>query len=87
MHPVSAIVVFIMIWWTVIFCVLPFGVSTTHEEEGEDGEYIAPGAPKNINIKKKFMITTVISIIIWIAVYFFIESNIIDIREIAYKMD
>ncbi len=87
MQPVSAIVVFIVIWWTVIFCVLPFGMSTTQEEPDEEHEYIAPGAPKNVNIKKKFIITTLVSIVIWIAIYLTVESGIIDLRDIAYNME
>lgn len=81
MNPVSGIVVFIMIWWTVIFCVLPIGLSTTQEEPDEEGKYIAPGAPKNLNMKKKLIMTTLISIVLWIIVYCVIQSGIIDPRD------
>ena len=40
MNPVSAVVVFIVIWWLVLFMVLPFGVRRTESPEmGHD-----PGA-------------------------------------------
>ncbi len=82
MSLVSGIVVFVMIWWTVIFCVLPIGLSRT-QEEAKDGEYIAPGAPSHVNMKQKVALTTVISIVLWGAVYIFIESGIINFRELA----
>ena len=41
MNPVSAVVVFIVIWWLVLFMVLPWGVRRTETPEaGHD-----PGAP------------------------------------------
>ena len=85
MHPVSAFVVFIIIWWSVIFCVLPFGVSSTYEEPEEDEEYRAPGSPKDLNIKRKMIITTLISIVLWGIAYVIIESEIIDFRAWALQ--
>ncbi len=87
MSPVSAIVVFIMIWWTVIFCVLPLGLSNTQETADEEGEYIAPGAPKKVDIKKKFILTTIISFILWAIIVGLIQANIIDFRELAAHME
>ncbi|MGN7438470.1 MAG: DUF1467 family protein [Alcanivorax sp.] len=87
MSPVSAIVVFIMIWWTVIFCVLPLGLSNTQETADEEGEYIAPGAPKKVDIKKKFILTTIISFILWAIIVGLIQTNIIDFRELAAHME
>ncbi len=86
MNFVSAFVVFIMIWWTVIFCVLPIGLSTT-QEEAEEGEYLAPGAPKEFNLKKKLLITTIISIVLWGIVYMVISSDIIDFRNMINDME
>ena len=80
MNAVSAIVVFLMIWWTVIFCVLPLGQSTT-QEDAEEGEYLAPGAPKSVNMKQKVILTTIISVILWGIVITVIESDVINFRE------
>lgn len=87
MHPVSAILIFIMIWWTVIFCVLPIGLSTTREEPDKEGEYLAPGAPKNLNMKKKLIITTLVSIVLWIIVYCVIQSGIFDPRDLINQTE
>lgn len=82
MDIVSGIVVFMIVWWTIIFCVLPLGMSSTQEIAEED-EYLAPGAPKNVNIKQKFILTTFITIAVWIVIYVLIEIEIINFIEIA----
>lgn len=86
MNPVSAIVVFVMIWWTVIFCVLPFGLSNTQETQSDEEGYIAPGAPKNLNIKRKFMITTIITFILWLVALAVIQMNLFDFRIMVEEM-
>lgn len=84
MDPVSALVVFVIIWWSVIFCVLPIGQATHYEDPKDDENYTYPGSPKKLNMKKKLIITTVISIVLWIIAYIIIESEVISLREIAY---
>lgn len=53
--------VFFVIWWIVLFMVLPLGVQ--RDENPHKG--FEPGAPKNPNLKKKFLITTIFSVVIW----------------------
>ena len=85
MQIASAIVIFIIIWWCTLFCVLPVGMSTTYDSDDEDNMHQAPGAPKNFNLKKKAIITTVISIILWAIVYTVIKFEVFDIREWALE--
>lgn len=82
MNIMSAIAVFAIIWWSVFFCVLPFGMSTTYEEQGK---HIGPGAPSKVDMKKKALITTTISILLFIVTYLVITSGYINIREWALK--
>jgi len=82
MGAVSISVVFIMSWWTSLFVVLPWGIK--YDEDHEPGHM--PGAPSNPNLKKKFMITTVIAIIITFVVYFFIKMDVINFYEEANNM-
>ncbi|MCB1592611.1 MAG: DUF1467 family protein [Alphaproteobacteria bacterium] len=79
MNIFSGILVFVCIWWTVIFCVLPFGLNQHEPDPGTK----APGAPENPQILKKILITTAISVILWSITYAIIESGIIDLREMA----
>jgi len=76
----SGIVVFTCIWWTVIFCVLPLGLSG--QEQSTDN-ISAPGAPSDPQLKKKLILTTAISIVLWLLAYALIESGWIDWRELA----
>ena len=55
MNPVTGILIYAVIWWLVLFMVLPFGVRTVREE----GE--ATSAPAKPRIFTKMVITTLIS--------------------------
>lgn len=75
----SGIVTFLCIWWTAIFMVLPWGNAPTNGHE----QFFGKSAPANPRIKQKFMITSVLSIGIWLVVYALVESDVISFREIA----
>lgn len=82
---VSGIVVYICIWWTVIFCTLPLWVKHEESENGTKPEEIGPGAPDNPYIKRKIILTTLVSAVLWLVIYACIHWEIIDFREIAAK--
>ena len=57
----SGAAIYLTIWWTVLFAVLPLGV-ISHAEAGIDkGDGGDPGAPVDPKLKKKFITTTLIS--------------------------
>ena len=73
----SGIVVYMMIWWVVIFAVLPWGVQREAQHvQGHD-----TGAPKKTYLVHKFIFTSIISGFIWFIVNHFIEANIINLIE------
>lgn len=72
---VSGIVVFSIIWWTVLFVVLPFGVKTTTTPERGH----ADSAPVQARIGRKFLVTTVISIILFFIAQYLISLNLLDL--------
>ncbi len=82
MNIFTSVIVFLMIFWTVLFCVLPWG--NAKSQTPEKGH--ATSAPANPRILKKFIVTGVLSIAIWIIVYVMIEVKIIDFHEIARVM-
>lgn len=82
MSLVSGIVVYLITWWVVIFCTLPLWI----ERDERGPEITAHGAPKDPKLKKKFLLTTIISALIWLVVYACIEANIMDFRGIAAQM-
>ena len=64
MFGLEIIVIFVVIWWLVLFTVLPFGVQKDDEiVRGND-----PGAPKNPMLKKKIILTSIISLVLSIIV-------------------
>ena len=61
----SALVLLSVYWFIILFIVLPINV-TTQTDERDVIEGTAPSSPVNPNLKRKFSITTIISIILWI---------------------
>lgn len=62
MNWVHAGFAYFLIWWTVIFMVLPWGVRRDAESENIGGD---AGAPTNPNLKKKFLWTSLVALIVW----------------------
>ncbi len=83
MEAISSIVVFVIIWWCVLFCTLPIGLPNTYEAEDEKDLYQAPGAPKSFDLKKKLIMTTAITFILWSVICILIIMNVFDFREWA----
>lgn len=77
MNFVSGIVLYVIIWWLVIFTVLPWGIRQA--EPGSPGA--EHGAPVNPLIWKRVLWTTVIAAVIWILVFWIIQSNLISFRS------
>ena len=74
MGPVTAIAIYLVLWWVVLLGILPLGV-TSHAEAGIDkGDGGDPGAPVDPKLKRKFITTTWVSAIVfaivWLVVYF-----------------
>ena len=60
MFGLEIIVIFVVIWWLVLFMVLPFGIQKDDEIVGGND----PGAPKNPMLKKKIILTSIISLVL-----------------------
>ena len=61
----SAIVLLSVYWFIILFIILPINV-TTQNDERNIIEGTAPSSPVNPNLKRKFTITTLVSVILWI---------------------
>ena len=61
----SAIVLLSVYWFVILFIVLPINITTQNDERNIIGG-TAPSSPVNPNLKRKFSITTVVSVILWI---------------------
>ena len=77
----GSIIVYVLIWWIIFFSVLPVGIQSNKEKFKERIDGVDPGAPKNPKIAKKFLITTIITSIIFIVIYYLVEFNLLNLRE------
>ncbi len=77
----GSIIVYVIIWWIVFFSVLPIGIQSNKEIFKEKIEGIDPGAPKNPKIAKKFLITTVITSVIFVVIYYLVEIDFLNLRK------
>ncbi len=76
MGPVTGVVTFVIVWWTVFFAVLPLGVRS-QLEEGEVTPGSEPGAPARPDLRRKVVLTTVISAGVWLVVFAIVVSGVI----------
>jgi predicted secreted protein len=73
----SAIAIYFVIWWTVLFAVLPFGVRNSHEAGETVQEGNEAGAPVAHGLVRKFLITTLISFVVFAVLYAAIVSRVL----------
>ena len=83
MGPVSALVLFAVIWFMVFFVVLPLKLVT----QGEAGE-VVPGthasSPSDPQLGRKAKVTTLWALVIWALVAGVILSGVITVRDIDW---
>ena len=77
----GSIIVYVLIWWIIFFSVLPVGIQSNKEKFKEKIEGVDPGAPINPKIGKKFLITTLITSIIFLVIYYLVEIDLLNLRN------
>ena len=79
-----AIALYLVIWWIVLFAMLPIGVRTSEEA----GEKTSPGnaesAPHLPNLLPKMVATTVVASIVFAALYAIIVHHLITLDDIPF---
>ena len=74
-------IIYIIIWWIVFFSILPVGIKSNKEVFRDSIEGSDPGAPKNPKIGKKFFITTIITSILFIMIYYIVDLGFFNLRN------
>ncbi|HEX5999331.1 MAG TPA: DUF1467 family protein [Hyphomicrobiaceae bacterium] len=73
-----AIAIYLVLWWTVLFAVLPIGVRT----QSEDGE-VVPGTPESAPAAPRFLriigLTTLISALLFAAAWAAVSYGVLDL--------
>lgn len=78
-----SIAIYFIIWWTVLFAVLPLGVRT----QGEDNNVVpgtpesAPSAPRMLRV---FLLNTVIAAVVFAVVWVIITYRLIPLEILTY---
>ena len=78
------IALYLTIWWTVLFAILPIGV-TSYAEAGIDPGIGDPGAPVNPKLKRKFITTTWVSALIQLAIIAILHFHLIDLGRVPWR--
>lgn len=79
MSATSAFAIYVIIWWLILFMVLPFGAKPKIEQAGIDEGHDA-GAPARPMMLYKILATTVVSLIVFGIFYFSYTSGYLDFR-------
>lgn len=64
----ASIAIYFVMWWIVLFAVLPFGVRS-QQEDGSPIEGTDPGAPVLARMSRKLLWTTIITTVLFAAGY------------------
>lgn len=65
----TAIAIYFVVWWIVLFAILPLGVKNAHEAGETTLEGNEPGAPVNHQMGRKALITTVVAAVVFALIY------------------
>ena len=75
----GGIAVFFIIWWVVLFAVLPWGVRS-HHEAGIVDPLAEAGSPLKPRLVIKAIVTTVVAAVVFAIVYAVLEYGLIDLE-------
>lgn len=73
MSLVTLAFIYLLVWWIMLFTVLPVGV----QRNTDDGKGHDAGAPMRPDLKKKLIINTMLSAVVMLVVYILVEMDII----------
>lgn len=74
----TGIVMFVIIWWTALFAVLPIGTRPVQRADEASGWR---GAPERPRLMMKVIVTTIVACVLWTGVYVLIQSDYVSFRH------
>ena len=75
----TGVMVYIVLWWTVLFAVLPLGVRRV-QDPGRGQER---GAPERPQLLRKAIITSIVAAVLWVVFYVLHQADVFSFRHIA----
>jgi predicted secreted protein len=76
MSLLAAVAVYFVIWWTVLFCILPLDIRS-QAEGGDVAHGTEPGAPVAPQLARKALITSFVALVVFAGVY--VGWNYLDV--------
>jgi len=80
---ISAVVLFAVTWFMVMFIVLPIR-QRTQADEGSVVPGTPAGAPVNFNLRRTILIVSGVAVVIWLILVAIITSGVISISELGW---
>jgi predicted secreted protein len=77
----TAVAIFFLIWWIVLFAVLPWGVHS-QEEGGAIAPGTDPGAPAIPRLGRKLLWTTVVSVAVFAVCYVVYVNRLVTLDDL-----
>ncbi|HLY88346.1 MAG TPA: DUF1467 family protein [Acetobacteraceae bacterium] len=74
----TGVVLYVLIWWTALFAVLPIGTRPVEEADEATGWR---GAPQKPQLLRKVIITTLVAAVVWFGAWLLITSPYISFRH------
>ena len=79
--PMTMFAIYVVVWWVVLFTVLPLGISKEIHTPPTDGAQW--GAPDTPNLKRKFLTTTWVALIVWAGIMVLILIGWMPLPDLA----
>jgi predicted secreted protein len=74
--------IYFIVWWLVLFAVLPWGISSQYEA-GEIAPGTDPGAPASHGLKAKLVWTTAVSAVLFGLFYWAFVTRTVTFEDLA----
>jgi predicted secreted protein len=83
MHPLTGLAIYFVLWWLVLFAVLPFGTRPVADPDSQTGWRGAPAQPR---VARKMLVTTIVTAILWGLLYLAITNDLLNFRDGVLSM-
>ena len=78
MGVVGGIIVYLLLWWLVLFAVLPMRVRPVWDDDGHHARGAERGAPVNPELWFKIKRTTIIAGVLWLVVFAVMATGVFE---------
>ena len=79
----GGVVLYVSIWFLALFVVMPIG-QRSQADSGQVVPGTPPGAPAGVAWKRKLLMTTLVTSVLWAVIAFFILGGFISRADIRY---